>query len=128
VSARAVPLRQIEGLVPVGEHARAKPLPRRLHTSPDRGIEDLSSSERDRYTLRAKRDLHGLHAELTSLRGKCSNRDLAEAWLGSREQEGTVRGWKNLRDLTRYPRPEELRALREIIDAERAARFQMVTR
>jgi hypothetical protein len=110
------------------ERVRAKTLPRRLHTLPDQALEGLSPLEADAYKLRAKRMLHGLHAELASLRGKCSNRDLAELWLGSREQEGTVRGWKDLRDLARYPRDTDLLKLDEIIRAERVSRFQMVTR
>lgn len=106
---------------------RAKPLPRRLHSEPDPDVEGLSPQEADKSKLHSKRILHGLHSELTSLLGKCSNRDLAQLLLGSRSKEGTIRGWKNYRDLDRYPRRSDLQKLEQLIATERELRASAVS-
>ena len=109
-------------LVPPATPARAKALPR-LHSEPDPDLEGLSSEEADRCKLDAKGRLHRLAAELTSLRGSLSGRELAELWLGDRQKEGTLRSWKNYRDLDRYPRKADLDKLEALINAERERRF-----
>ena len=73
--------------------------------------------------LQAKSRMLALVSELASLRGKLSNYDLAELWLGDRKKEGTVRCWKNLRDADRYPRREDLARLAHLVKVEREKRF-----
>jgi hypothetical protein len=101
---------------------RPKILPR-LHAEPDPEVEGLSSEEADKHKLCRKQRMHRLIAELTSLRGTLSGRDLAELWLGDRQKEGTIRSWKNYRDLDRYPRSADLAKLEELVNAERERRF-----
>lgn len=103
--------------------ARAKPLPRRIHSDPDPELDGLSSDEADHYKMQAKRQAHRLTAELASLRGSLSGRDLAELWLGDRQKEGTIRSWKNYRDVDRYPRKADLEKLEGIVNREREQRF-----
>jgi hypothetical protein len=74
------------------------------------------------YKLQQKARLHALAAELGSLMGELSGRKLAAIWLGSPSKEGTIRCWKNLRDLERYPRKSDLARLESLIQIERARR------
>lgn len=101
---------------------RAKPLPRRLHSEPDRALEDLTSATAVQYKLQAKSRLHALLAEFSSLHGGISLRRIAEIWLGSLKKEGTIRGWKDLSDLKRYPRQEDLDRLAHLIRLKREER------
>lgn len=109
--------------LPDDARARAKRLPRRVHTAPDPDLEGLSSEEADKHKLCRKQRMHRLIAELVSLRPTLSGRDLAELWLGDRQKEGTIRSWKNYRDLDRYPRSEDLAKLEKLINEERERRF-----
>jgi hypothetical protein len=82
---------------------RPKYLARR-HSLPDPALEGLSASEALLYKKQAKADFAALMLEMARLRGAFSNYDAAELLLGDRDLEGTIRGWRNAHDLTRYPR------------------------
>lgn len=105
--------------------ARPRYLARR-HSLPDPELEGLSASEALHYKKQAKADFAALMLEMARLRGAFSNYDAAELLLGDRDLEGTIRGWRNAQDLTRYPRRGErgeLTRLEAYVSAERLTAF-----
>jgi hypothetical protein len=102
----------------------------RRHSLPDPALEGLSASEALLYKKQAKADFAALMLEMARLRADgFSNYDAAELLLGDRFLEGTIRGWRNPNDLTRYPRRGErgvLTRLEMFVAAERLTSFARV--